>query len=56
EGASLAQVCGMNGVPFVVIRSMSDKADGSAHVNFADFTVEASVNSHRIIDEMLRHM
>ncbi|GGD65309.1 5'-methylthioadenosine/adenosylhomocysteine nucleosidase [Paenibacillus nasutitermitis] len=56
EGASLAQVCVMNGTPFVVIRSMSDKADGSAHVNFADFTVTASVNSHRIIDEMLRRM
>lgn len=56
EGAALAQVCAMNGTPFVVIRSMSDKADGSANVNFAEFTVEASVNSHQIIDEMLRHM
>ncbi|SDW58575.1 5'-methylthioadenosine/adenosylhomocysteine nucleosidase [Paenibacillus sp. CF384] len=56
EGASLAQVCVMNNIPFVVIRSMSDKADGSAHVNFAEFTVQASVNSHRIIDEMIQHM
>jgi adenosylhomocysteine nucleosidase len=56
EGAALAQVCAMNGKPFVVIRSMSDKADGSAHVNFAEFTVQASVNSHRIIDEMIQHM
>ncbi|RAP78087.1 5'-methylthioadenosine/adenosylhomocysteine nucleosidase [Paenibacillus montanisoli] len=56
EGAALAQVCVMNDVPFVVIRSMSDKADGSAHVNFNEFTVQASVNSHRIIDEMLKHM
>lgn len=56
EGAALAQVCAMNGVPFVVIRSMSDKADGSADVNFAEFTVKASINSHRIIDEMLRFM
>jgi adenosylhomocysteine nucleosidase len=56
EGAALAQVCAMNGTPFVVIRSMSDKADGSAHVNFAEFTVQASQNSHRIIDDMLQHM
>ena len=42
KGAALAQVCAMNGVPYVVIRSMSDKADGSAHVNFAEFTVTAS--------------
>lgn len=56
EGAALAQVCHMNGIPFVVIRSMSDKADGSAHVNFAEFTIQASVNSHAIIDEMLKQM
>lgn len=56
EGAALAQVCVMNDIPFVVIRSMSDKADGSAHVNFAEFTVQASVNSHQIIDEMLQHI
>ncbi|MDF2837958.1 MAG: Adenosylhomocysteine nucleosidase [Paenibacillus sp.] len=56
EGASVAQVCEMNGVPFVVIRSMSDKADGSAHVNFADFTVQASNHSYQIIDDMLKHL
>ncbi|QHW34361.1 5'-methylthioadenosine/adenosylhomocysteine nucleosidase [Paenibacillus rhizovicinus] len=56
EGASLAQVCAMNGVPFVVIRSMSDKADGSAHVNFAEFTVQASINSHAIIEGMLQRL
>ncbi|MFF2887908.1 5'-methylthioadenosine/adenosylhomocysteine nucleosidase [Paenibacillus sp. NPDC057967] len=56
EGASVAQVCDMHGVPYVVIRSMSDKADGSAHVNFAEFTVKASTNSHQIIDEMVKHI
>lgn len=56
EGASVAQVCDMNGIPYVVIRSMSDKADGSAHVNFAEFTVKASTHSHQIIDEMVKHI
>ncbi|MFC4778396.1 5'-methylthioadenosine/adenosylhomocysteine nucleosidase [Paenibacillus sp. GCM10023252] len=56
EGAALAQVCDMNSIPFVVIRSMSDKADGSAHVNFAEFTIQASDNSYQIIDEMLQHL
>ncbi|MUT66778.1 5'-methylthioadenosine/adenosylhomocysteine nucleosidase [Paenibacillus sp. NEAU-GSW1] len=56
EGASVAQVCDMNDTPFVIIRSMSDKADGSAHVNFAEFTVTASNNSYQIIDEMLKQM
>lgn len=56
EGAALAQVCHMNAVPFVVIRSMSDKADGSAHANFATFTVEASNQSYQIIDDLIRHL
>lgn len=56
EGAAVAQACSMNGVPFVIIRSMSDKADGSAHVNFAEFTQQASENSFRIIDGMLQRL
>lgn len=54
EGAAVAQVCFMNGIPFVIIRSMSDKADGSAHVNYRDFTVEASEHSHAILEHMLK--
>lgn len=56
EGAAVAQVSVMNGIPHVIIRSMSDKADGSAHVNFAEFTVQASENSYRIVDHMLKHL
>lgn len=56
EGASVAQVCHMNGVPHVVIRSMSDKADGSAHVNFAEFTVEAANRSFEIVSDMVKHL
>ncbi len=54
EGAAVAQVCYMYDTPFVVIRSMSDKADGSAHVNFREFTVEASERSHAILEYMLK--
>jgi len=54
EGASVAQVCFMNGIPHVIIRSMSDKADGSAHVNFAEFTVEAANRSYAIVEEMVK--
>ncbi|MGG4456003.1 5'-methylthioadenosine/adenosylhomocysteine nucleosidase [Brevibacillus porteri] len=53
EGASVGQVCAMNGVPFVVVRSMSDKADGSAHVNFVEFTKLASQRSYAIVRNML---
>ncbi|MCD9024251.1 5'-methylthioadenosine/adenosylhomocysteine nucleosidase [Cohnella silvisoli] len=54
EGASVAQVCYMNNIPHVIIRSMSDKADGSAHVNFAEFTVEAANRSFAIVNEMVK--
>ncbi|UFJ39322.1 5'-methylthioadenosine/adenosylhomocysteine nucleosidase [Brevibacillus humidisoli] len=56
EGAAVAQVCAMNGVPFVIVRSMSDKADGSAHVNFAEFTQLASQRSFAIVTGMLDQM
>lgn len=54
EGAAVAQVCDMNNIPFLIIRSMSDKADGSAHVNFAEFTLEASRRSFDMIDGILQ--
>ena len=56
EGAALAQVCAMNGVPYVVIRSMSDKADGGAPESFAEFTVKAADRSYAIIEEMVKRM
>ncbi|MBC8079074.1 MAG: 5'-methylthioadenosine/adenosylhomocysteine nucleosidase [Gorillibacterium sp.] len=54
EGAAVAQVCVMNDIPFVVIRSMSDKADGSASVNFPEFAHQAAENSFRIVREMVQ--
>lgn len=56
EGASIAHVCHLNKLPFVIIRSMSDKADGSAHVNYAEFAKEAAKNSTQIIINMVIHM
>lgn len=56
EGASVAQVCSMNAIPYVVLRSMSDKADGSAHVNFAEFTIQASENSYKMVEDIVKHL
>lgn len=53
EGAAVAQVCMMSDVPFVIIRSMSDKADGSAPDNYPAFTRKAAVRSFRIVQEMI---
>ncbi|OUM96469.1 MAG: 5'-methylthioadenosine/S-adenosylhomocysteine nucleosidase [Thermobacillus sp. ZCTH02-B1] len=56
EGAAVAQVCAMNGVPFVIIRSMSDRADGGAPESFEAFTVEAANRSYRLVEAMLMRM
>lgn len=54
EGSAVAQVCHLNQIPFVILRSMSDKADGSAHVNFPEFTKHASERSAAIVERMLK--
>lgn len=42
EGAAIAQICCLNEVPFVIIRAISDKADGSAHMDYSEFEHEAA--------------
>lgn len=42
EGAALAQVCADFGVPFAVVRTVSDRADDSAHVDFNRFIAEVA--------------
>ncbi|MEO3947567.1 5'-methylthioadenosine/adenosylhomocysteine nucleosidase [Gorillibacterium sp. CAU 1737] len=56
EGASVAQVCAMNEIPYVVIRSMSDKADGSAPDNYTAFTQKAAKNSYLMIEGLLEKL
>ena len=56
EGAAVAQVCFLNEVPFVIIRSISDRADGSAHVNFAEFTPLAAERSSRLINRIVAQL
>lgn len=56
EGAAVAQVAYMNRVPFVIIRSMSDKADGSAEVNYREFVEVAAQKSYEIVEKMILNM
>lgn len=56
EGASVAHVASLYNVPFVVIRAVSDKADGSAHVTYEEFSDKAAENSVKIVMEMLKKM
>jgi len=54
EGAAVAQVCVLNSLPFVIIRSMSDKADGSAHMNYQEFVEQAACNSYQMVKNMIK--
>ncbi len=53
EGAAVAQVAHINKTPFVIIRSISDKADDSAEINFEEFVNLAANNSCKMIEKML---
>ncbi len=54
EGAAVAQVCSEFGVPFTVIRTISDTADHNARVDFGKFIKEvANAYSQAIIPEIM---
>jgi adenosylhomocysteine nucleosidase len=57
EGAALAQVCHDFGTPFAVVRTISDRADDTAHVDFNRFVAEvASRHTLAIIQHYLRSL
>ncbi len=42
EGASIAHGCYLNGIPFVILRAISDKADDSAQMDYPTFERHAA--------------
>ena len=55
EGGAIAQICCNNNVPFVIIRAISDKADGSANVDYTQFEHEAAERCAAVTRYMLSH-
>ena len=54
EGAAVAQVCHDFGRPFAVMRTVSDRADDSAHVDFSRFVADvASALTRSIVGHAL---
>lgn len=54
EGAAVAQVCFDYGVPFAAVRTISDRADDQAHVDFSTFVTEvASRYALSIIENLM---
>lgn len=54
EGGSIGQVCHVNGVPFVVIRAISDDADGHAPDNYAAFVEQTAKASAQVTAAMVK--
>ena len=55
EGAAVAQVCCDYGLPFAAVRTISDRADDSAHVDFPTFVRDvASVYAQRIVAALVQ--
>lgn len=53
EGAAIAHTCYLNQVPFVIIRSISDKADQSTEINFEEFTHLVAKNTSKMIESII---
>ncbi|WP_207751321.1 5'-methylthioadenosine/adenosylhomocysteine nucleosidase [Anaeromonas frigoriresistens] len=53
EGAAIGHTCYINEISFVIIRAISDKADGSADNNFNEFVIDASNKSVNILKRIL---
>ncbi len=55
EGAAVAQVCFDYGVPFAAVRTISDRADDQAHVDFPRFVTEVASRYALSIIQNLMH-
>lgn len=56
EGAAIAQAAYLNGIPFVIIRAISDKADDSASVDYPAFEKQAIANSVALVENFVERI
>ncbi len=54
EGAAIGQVCYVNGVPFAVLRTLSDGAGSNASMDYPAFAAKAAVQSIDILRKFLQ--
>ena len=53
EGAAIAQVCYLDKIPFIVIRSISDTPNGNNEITFEEFLKLASKRCAGLLYELL---
>ncbi|MBE5934875.1 MAG: 5'-methylthioadenosine/adenosylhomocysteine nucleosidase [Lachnospiraceae bacterium] len=53
EGVAIGQTAYRNRVPFVILRAISDKSDGSAHMDYPEFKEMAIKNLRKLVIRFL---
>lgn len=53
EGAAIAHGAYLNNIPFVVVRAISDKADGSAEMDYPTFECAAAQHSAKLVEALV---
>ena len=56
EGAAIAHAAFLNEIPYVVIRAISDKADGSAHMDYPEFERAAAAHSAKLVEILVKRL
>jgi len=56
EGAAIAHAAWLNGVPYLVVRAISDNADAGAVEDYPAFEREAAARSAKLVRAMLRRL
>ena len=53
EGAAIAHAAFLNQLPYVVIRAISDKADGSAHMDYPEFKRATAAHCAKLVENLV---
>ncbi len=56
EGAAIAQVAAANGVPFIILRAISDLADGTATESFETFEEKTATLCAKIVESCVAEL
>ena len=56
EGAAIAQAAYLNRIPYLIIRAISDQADGKASVDYSTFESKAAEHSVNLVDALLQEI
>ncbi len=54
EGAAIAQAAYLNGIPFLIVRAISDKADDSAQMDYEEFERLAIIHSTNLTRALIK--